>query len=238
MFCSTIPRKVTEFWVWHGNHWILNCHGIMSIELHGNDMVGVTIHQINLMLSVQLKLLRCQNSEQQFDSLISYRDRIESNLQFLGLLILQNAVKPQSYPVIRTLQNADIRTVMVTGKTYISHKRLSLDIKLLSLLLLSLLRAPVPAFHLVAVRDPLCFIFSGKKRPVPSLHNFHIVAIHFTAKVSPTGCLQPLVTLRCSSNLHLYIYEHVDTLFSSFATFMIVYTTQRRQDLTLLWDLL
>lgn len=126
MFCSTIPRKVTEFWVWHGNHWILNCHGIMSIELHGNDMVGVTIHQINLMLSVQLKLLRCQNSEQQFDSLISYRDRIESNLQFLGLLILQNAVKPQSYPVIRTLQNADIRTVMVTGKTYISHKRTSL----------------------------------------------------------------------------------------------------------------
>ena len=72
---------------------------------------------------------------------------------------------------------------------------------------------------------------------MPSLHNFHIVAIHFTAKVSPTGCLQPLVTL-CSSNLHLYIYEHVDTLFSGFATFMIVYTTQSRQDLTLLWDLL
>lgn len=163
MFCSTIPRKVTEFWVWHGNHWILNCHGIMSIELHGNDMVGVTIHQINLMFSVQLKLLRCQNSEQQFDNLISYRDRIESNLQFLGFLILQNAVKPQSYPVIRTLQNADIRTVMVTGKTYISHKHLSLDIKLLSLLLLSLLRAPVPAFHLVAVQDPLCFIFFGRK---------------------------------------------------------------------------
>ncbi|RMX43708.1 hypothetical protein pdam_00006345 [Pocillopora damicornis] len=55
------------------------------------------------------------------------RDRIESNLQFLGLLILQNAVKPQSYPVIRTLQNADIRTVMVTGDNMLTAVSVARD---------------------------------------------------------------------------------------------------------------
>ena len=44
------------------------------------------------------------------------RDHVESSLTFLGLLVLQNALKPQSSPVIRMLHNADIRTVMVTGK--------------------------------------------------------------------------------------------------------------------------
>ncbi|XP_058970502.2 polyamine-transporting ATPase 13A3 isoform X1 [Pocillopora verrucosa] len=55
------------------------------------------------------------------------RDRIESNLQFLGFLILQNAVKPQSYPVIRTLQNADIRTVMVTGDNMLTAVSVARD---------------------------------------------------------------------------------------------------------------
>ena len=41
---------------------------------------------------------------------------MEARLTFLGLLVLQNALKPQSAGVIRQLHNADIRTVMVTGK--------------------------------------------------------------------------------------------------------------------------
>lgn len=41
---------------------------------------------------------------------------MEAGLTFLGLLVLQNALKPQSAAVIRQLHNADIRTVMVTGK--------------------------------------------------------------------------------------------------------------------------
>ncbi|KAL5014330.1 hypothetical protein ScPMuIL_008600 [Solemya velum] len=43
------------------------------------------------------------------------RDKVEHNLQFLGLMILQNKLKPQTTPVIRTLNDACIRTVMVTG---------------------------------------------------------------------------------------------------------------------------
>lgn len=46
---------------------------------------------------------------------VFHRDFIDSKLIFLGLLVLQNALKPQTSPVIRQLHNADIRTVMVTG---------------------------------------------------------------------------------------------------------------------------
>ncbi|KAI8795519.1 cation-transporting ATPase 13A3, partial [Biomphalaria glabrata] len=43
------------------------------------------------------------------------RDKVENDLIFLGLLVMQNQLKPQTMPVIRTLKEADIRTVMITG---------------------------------------------------------------------------------------------------------------------------
>ncbi|KAK7501877.1 hypothetical protein BaRGS_00006963 [Batillaria attramentaria] len=42
-------------------------------------------------------------------------DKVECDLTFLGLLVLQNQLKPQTTPVIHTLQKANIRTVMITG---------------------------------------------------------------------------------------------------------------------------
>ncbi|XP_071841062.1 polyamine-transporting ATPase 13A3-like isoform X2 [Apostichopus japonicus] len=43
------------------------------------------------------------------------RGDLEANLTFLGLLVLQNALKSATTPVIAELHNANIRTVMVTG---------------------------------------------------------------------------------------------------------------------------
>ncbi|XP_022085443.1 cation-transporting ATPase 13A2-like isoform X2 [Acanthaster planci] len=43
------------------------------------------------------------------------RKEVECNLNFLGLLVLQNALKPETTPIIHELMKADIRTVMVTG---------------------------------------------------------------------------------------------------------------------------
>ncbi|GFS05908.1 cation-transporting ATPase [Elysia marginata] len=43
------------------------------------------------------------------------RDKVEKDLTFLGLLVLQNQLKPQTAPVIRTLKAANIRSVMITG---------------------------------------------------------------------------------------------------------------------------
>ncbi|KAJ8257722.1 hypothetical protein GJAV_G00188980 [Gymnothorax javanicus] len=43
------------------------------------------------------------------------RGALESQLQFLGLLVMRNLVKPESADVINTLRRAQLRTVMVTG---------------------------------------------------------------------------------------------------------------------------
>lgn len=43
------------------------------------------------------------------------RDKMECDLKFLGLLVMKNTLKPQSTPIIKILQAANIRSVMVTG---------------------------------------------------------------------------------------------------------------------------
>nr|XP_018898434.1 PREDICTED: probable cation-transporting ATPase 13A3 [Bemisia tabaci] len=43
------------------------------------------------------------------------REQLECNLIFLGLVILENLLKPESSEVLKSLHNADIRTIMVTG---------------------------------------------------------------------------------------------------------------------------
>ncbi|CAD8078910.1 unnamed protein product [Paramecium primaurelia] len=43
------------------------------------------------------------------------RDKAECNLTFLGFLIMQNKLKPVTRSIIQTLQDAMIRTIMVTG---------------------------------------------------------------------------------------------------------------------------
>ncbi|KAM4771099.1 putative cation-transporting ATPase 13A4 [Rhinophrynus dorsalis] len=43
------------------------------------------------------------------------REEVESGLTFLGLLIMENKLKPETKPVLQELQAANIRTVMITG---------------------------------------------------------------------------------------------------------------------------
>lgn len=43
------------------------------------------------------------------------REELECNLKLVGLLVLQNKLKPESQPSMKILRKADIRTVMVTG---------------------------------------------------------------------------------------------------------------------------
>ena len=42
-------------------------------------------------------------------------DAVESELQFVGLIVFENKLKPETAPVIHELQDANIRNVMVTG---------------------------------------------------------------------------------------------------------------------------
>lgn len=43
------------------------------------------------------------------------RDEIERDLDFYGLLVMQNAIKPETEPVLNELAQANISTLMVTG---------------------------------------------------------------------------------------------------------------------------
>lgn len=44
-----------------------------------------------------------------------FSDDVEHELQFIGLLIMENRLKHETTAVIRLLHKADIRPVMVTG---------------------------------------------------------------------------------------------------------------------------
>ncbi|XP_050315902.1 polyamine-transporting ATPase 13A3 isoform X2 [Anthonomus grandis grandis] len=43
------------------------------------------------------------------------RDALEKDLNFLGLIVLENRLKPETYPCIQALNEAAIRVIMVTG---------------------------------------------------------------------------------------------------------------------------
>lgn len=43
------------------------------------------------------------------------REEVEKDMNFLGLLVMKNQVKPESAEVIRILKLAQLRPVMVTG---------------------------------------------------------------------------------------------------------------------------
>lgn len=44
------------------------------------------------------------------------REQVETELNFIGLIILENKLKPQTSGVICTLKNAHLKVVMITGK--------------------------------------------------------------------------------------------------------------------------
>ena len=55
------------------------------------------------------------------------RTEVECDLTFLGFLIMQNTLKPESEPVIRELSDANIRTVMVTGDNLLTALSVARD---------------------------------------------------------------------------------------------------------------
>ncbi|XP_038078071.1 probable cation-transporting ATPase 13A3 isoform X1 [Patiria miniata] len=55
-------------------------------------------------------------SEETLDNLKNMqRKNVEEELEFLGLMILENKLKPETRPVIEELNRANIRTIMITG---------------------------------------------------------------------------------------------------------------------------
>ena len=60
-------------------------------------------------------------------------DVVECDLTFVGLMVMQNRLKPETTPVIKTLINANIRPVMITGEYHIHTHTLNTNTLSLSL---------------------------------------------------------------------------------------------------------
>jgi cation-transporting P-type ATPase 13A2 len=65
--------------------------------------------------------------------LSSSRSEIESDLEFVGFLIFQNKLKPQSKPTIKHLNHADIKSVMITGDNIYTAACVSRECELVDL---------------------------------------------------------------------------------------------------------
>jgi len=44
------------------------------------------------------------------------REDVEQDLEFLGMIVLENRLKPETEPVIGVLKGACVKLVMITGK--------------------------------------------------------------------------------------------------------------------------
>ncbi|XP_033763289.1 probable cation-transporting ATPase 13A3 [Pecten maximus] len=58
------------------------------------------------------------------------REQVEKNLTFLGLLVMENRLKPETTPVIQDLKEANIRTVMVTGDNMLTALSVARECKM------------------------------------------------------------------------------------------------------------
>ena len=59
------------------------------------------------------------------------RLELEQKSEFLGLIIMQNSVKEETYPAIKELHDADINTVMVTGDNILTAISVGRDCELI-----------------------------------------------------------------------------------------------------------
>ena len=48
------------------------------------------------------------------------RDTVEKDLEFLGLVVFENCLKPQTTLIIDELKSANIRTIMCTGNNILT----------------------------------------------------------------------------------------------------------------------
>ncbi|XP_013386039.1 probable cation-transporting ATPase 13A3 isoform X2 [Lingula anatina] len=55
------------------------------------------------------------------------RNKVECDLEFLGLLIMENKLKPETIPAMKILHSANIRTVMVTGDNILTALKVARD---------------------------------------------------------------------------------------------------------------
>jgi len=59
------------------------------------------------------------------------REKLENNLEFLGLIIMENRLKPQTSAVISRLKAASVRTIMCTGDNILTALSVARDCEMI-----------------------------------------------------------------------------------------------------------
>lgn len=85
-----------------------------------------------------------------------HRERVEQDLLFLGLLVMENRLKPESAPVIQVLRNANIRPVMVTGDNMLTALSVARDCEMIDELdrIVIVSAKPPPTFSTITNVSP------------------------------------------------------------------------------------
>ena len=61
----------------------------------------------------------------------SNREHIEQDLEFLGLIIMENKLKSETFQAISNLKNANIRTIMCTGDNMLTALSVSRECQII-----------------------------------------------------------------------------------------------------------
>ena len=114
-FCKGSPEKVKEL-----------CRED-TIPKNFNDILSSYTSKGYRVLAMATKSIKMDFQQSQQVS----RDFVESNMIFLGLLIVQNKLKDATVKTIEELDNADIRMVMATGDNILTAISVSKECKLI-----------------------------------------------------------------------------------------------------------
>ena len=132
-FSSSLQRMSVVVRVLNTSHFVLYCKGspekiaemskpetlpkdfqsvLTSFTREGYRVIAVATR------SVECNFVKVQRIE---------REKLECNLEFLGLIIMENRLKPETCSVISRLKQANIRTIMCTGDNILTALSVARD---------------------------------------------------------------------------------------------------------------
>ncbi|KAL5467469.1 hypothetical protein EMCRGX_G031695 [Ephydatia muelleri] len=106
------------------------------------------------------------------------RNSVECNLEFCGLIVMENPLRPESAPVIEMLNEADIRTLMVTGDNLLTALSVARGCGIVQPGLRTILvkaaasqpSNPTVTYHLMAEGEDHSDLLSSMEQQVSFLH--------------------------------------------------------------------
>lgn len=121
-FSSTLQRMSVVTKILGSEHFTLFCKGSpeMIVSLSKRETIPENIiEQIEVYTEKGYRVIALGTriiNENFLKVQKMHREEVENDLVFLGLIVLENRLKPETYSIIKTLKSAEIKVIMITGK--------------------------------------------------------------------------------------------------------------------------